>query len=64
MVFGLWTKLGGHGAPGVELAHNFRSPEEGDALLAEAEGAGGAIRRPGARAEWGGCAHSRIRRDT
>jgi len=22
MVFGLWTALGGHGAPGVELAYN------------------------------------------
>jgi catechol 2,3-dioxygenase-like lactoylglutathione lyase family enzyme len=27
MVFGLWTALGGHGAPGIELAHNVRSPE-------------------------------------
>src|SRR2546426_11761287 len=31
MVFGLWAALGGHGAPGVELAHNVRSPEEVDA---------------------------------
>jgi predicted lactoylglutathione lyase len=54
MVFGLWTKLGGHGAPGIELAHNVRSPEEVDALLAEAERAGGTIRRPGARQFWGG----------
>ena len=22
MIFGLWAALGGHGAPGVELAHN------------------------------------------
>ena len=28
MVFGLWTALGGHGAPGIELAYNVRSPEE------------------------------------
>jgi catechol 2,3-dioxygenase-like lactoylglutathione lyase family enzyme len=35
IVFGLWAALGGHGAPGVELAHNVRSPEEVDALLAE-----------------------------
>src|SRR2546429_5307164 len=54
MVFGLWAALGGHGAPGVELAHNVRSPQEVDAVLAEAERAGGTIRRPAARAEWGG----------
>ncbi len=28
MVFGLWTALGGHGAPGIELAYNVRSPGE------------------------------------
>src|SRR5947209_14917124 len=28
MVFGLWSALGGHGAPGVELAYNVRRPEE------------------------------------
>jgi catechol 2,3-dioxygenase-like lactoylglutathione lyase family enzyme len=54
MVFGLWTALGGHGAPGIELAHNVRSPEDVDAVLAQAERAGGTIRRAGARAEWGG----------
>jgi catechol 2,3-dioxygenase-like lactoylglutathione lyase family enzyme len=54
MVFGLWTALGGHGAPGIELAHNVRSPEEVDALLAEAERAGGTIKRLAARAFWGG----------
>jgi uncharacterized protein len=54
MVFGLWTALGGHGAPGVELAYNVRSPEEVDAVLAEAQRAGGTIRRPAARADWGG----------
>jgi catechol 2,3-dioxygenase-like lactoylglutathione lyase family enzyme len=54
MVFGLWTALGGHGAPGVEFAHNVRSPREVDALLADAEAAGATIVRPGARAEWGG----------
>ena len=37
MAFGLWTALGGHGAPGIELAHNVRSPEEVDAVLAEAQ---------------------------
>ncbi|MGZ4183814.1 MAG: VOC family protein [Solirubrobacteraceae bacterium] len=54
MVFGLWTALGGHGAPGIELAYNVRSPEEVDAVLAEAQRAGGTIKRPAARAEWGG----------
>jgi predicted lactoylglutathione lyase len=54
MVFGLWAALGGHGAPGVELAHNVRSPQEVDTLLSEAKRAGGTIVRPGARAEWGG----------
>jgi catechol 2,3-dioxygenase-like lactoylglutathione lyase family enzyme len=54
MVFGLWTALGGHGAPGIELAHNVRSPEEVDALLARAVSAGATIVRPAARADWGG----------
>jgi catechol 2,3-dioxygenase-like lactoylglutathione lyase family enzyme len=54
MVFGLWTALGGHGAPGIELAYNVRSPEEVDAVLAEAQHAGGTIKRPAARADWGG----------
>jgi predicted lactoylglutathione lyase len=54
VVFGLWTKLGGHGAPGIELAHNVRSPEEVDRVLAEAAHAGATITRPAARAEWGG----------
>ncbi len=54
MVFGLWTALGGHGAPGVELAHNVRSSEEVGTVLAEAERAGDTVLRPAARAEWGG----------
>lgn len=54
MVFGLWTALGGHGAPGIELAHNVRSPHEVDALLAEAERAGGTIVRKATRMDWGG----------
>ena len=54
MVFGLWTALGGHGAPGIELAHNVRSPEQVSAVLAEAERAGGTITRPVGRADWGG----------
>jgi uncharacterized protein len=54
MVFGLWTALGGHGAPGIELAHNVRSSEEVEAVLAAAERAGATIARPAARADWGG----------
>jgi catechol 2,3-dioxygenase-like lactoylglutathione lyase family enzyme len=54
MVFGLWTALGGHGAPGIELAHNVRSPEDVGALLADAERAGGTIIRPAGPADWGG----------
>jgi uncharacterized protein len=54
MVFALWTALGGHGAPGIELAHNVRSPDEVDALLAKAVSAGATIARPAARADWGG----------
>ncbi|MGH7921472.1 MAG: VOC family protein [Candidatus Dormibacteraceae bacterium] len=54
MVFGLWTALGGHGAPGIELAHNVRSPEEVGTVLTDAEWAGGSIVRPAAPAEWGG----------
>jgi catechol 2,3-dioxygenase-like lactoylglutathione lyase family enzyme len=54
MVLGLWTALGGHGAPGIELAHNVRSPEEVSAVLADAERAGGTVVRSSALAEWGG----------
>ncbi|HEY6538978.1 MAG TPA: VOC family protein [Candidatus Dormibacteraeota bacterium] len=54
MVFALWTALGGHGAPGVELAYNVRAPEEVRDVLAAAEQAGGTVVRPASRAEWGG----------
>ena len=54
MVFGLWTALGGHGAPGIELAHNVRNPQEVGAVLTQAERAGGTIVRPVDSAEWGG----------
>jgi catechol 2,3-dioxygenase-like lactoylglutathione lyase family enzyme len=54
MVFGLWTALGGHGAPGIELAYNVRSSEEVSAVLSEAEQAGGTIRRAAGVADWGG----------
>jgi hypothetical protein len=39
---------------GVTLAHNVRSPEEVDAVLAEAERAGATIGRAGAPTFWGG----------
>lgn len=54
LVFGLWTNLGGHGAPGIELAYNVRTPEEVEITLAEAERAGATIIRPSAIADWGG----------
>jgi uncharacterized protein len=54
IVFGLWEALGGHGAPGIEIAHNVRTPEQVAEVLAQAERAGGRIVRPSAEAEWGG----------
>jgi catechol 2,3-dioxygenase-like lactoylglutathione lyase family enzyme len=54
MVFALWTALGGHGAPGIELAHNVRTPEDVEAVLAEAQRAGATIVRPAALQSWGG----------
>src|SRR5258708_8330930 len=53
MVFGLWTALGGHGAPGIELAHNVRSPEEVGAEMAETERAGVIVLLPPAPPQWG-----------
>ncbi len=63
LVVGLWDRAalaadsgavdaGGWG--GVTLAHNVRSPTEVDAVLAEAEAAGGTIARPGEKTFWGG----------
>ena len=63
MVVALWDRArlaedstvedpGGWG--GITLAHNVRSPEEVDAVLAEAEAAGATIGRPGAETFWGG----------
>ena len=54
MVFGLWTQLGGHGAPGIELAHNVSSPEEVTTVLDEAQRAGGTVVRAAAKMDWGG----------
>jgi uncharacterized protein len=44
----------GGGWGGITLAHNVRSPEDVDAVLAEAGAAGGTILRPGAETFWGG----------
>lgn len=63
MVVALWDRAalaedsgvedpGGWG--GVTLAYNVRSPEEADAVLAEAERAGASIARWGAETFWGG----------
>jgi hypothetical protein len=65
MVVALWDRArlaedsvvidtGGWG--GITLAHNVRSPEEVDAVLAEAAAAGGTVARPGAETFWGGYA--------
>ena len=62
-VFALWSRTelakdcavddsGGFG--GIALAYNVRSPEEVDAVLADAERAGATIGRPGATMFWGG----------
>jgi predicted lactoylglutathione lyase len=63
MVVALWDRAslaedsrvedsGGWG--GVTFAHNVRSPEEVDRVLAEAESAGAAVPRAGAPTSWGG----------
>ena len=63
MIVALWSRdqlaedtvvsdSGGWG--GITLAHNVRSPAEVDSVLAEAEGAGGSISRPGGETFWGG----------
>jgi uncharacterized protein len=63
MVVALWDRArlaedsvvedtGGWG--GVTLAHNVRSPDEVDAVLAEAEAAGATVPRQGAETFWGG----------
>lgn len=62
-ILALWdrTKLAedssvedGGGWGGVTLAHNVRSPEEVDAILAEAKAAGARIARPAGKTFWGG----------
>jgi uncharacterized protein len=63
MIVALWSRAelaadsgvedkGGWG--GITLAHNVRSPEEVDAVLAGARAAGATIARAGAETFWGG----------
>ena len=63
MIVGLWSReqlaedsavTDGGGWGGITLAHNVRSPADVDAVLAEAESAGGTIGRSGAETFWGG----------
>jgi hypothetical protein len=65
MVFSLWGRelLAGEsgvedsgGWGGVTLAYNVRSPEEVDAVLADAEAAGGTIAKSPEEMFWGGYA--------
>ncbi len=44
----------GAGWGGMTLAHNVRSPADVDAVLAEADAAGGTVLRSGAETFWGG----------
>jgi catechol 2,3-dioxygenase-like lactoylglutathione lyase family enzyme len=44
----------GGGWGGVALAHNLRSPEEVDRVMAEAAAAGATVTRPAGRTFWGG----------
>jgi uncharacterized protein len=44
----------GRGFRGVTFSYNVHTEERVDAVLAEAEGAGGRITRPAARTSWGG----------
>jgi uncharacterized protein len=63
MIFALWDRgklaadsvvQDGGGWGGVTLAYNCSSPQEVDAVLAEAERAGAKIGRSGAKTFWGG----------
>lgn len=63
MIVGLWARErlaedsgveDSNGWGGITLAHNVRSPQEVDAVLGEAEAAGGAIARAGEASFWGG----------
>lgn len=63
MIVALWGReqlaadtgvANGAGWGGMTLAHNVRSPTEVDEVLAEADTAGGTVRRSGAETFWGG----------
>lgn len=63
MAVALWSRIelaadstvdDGGGWGGVTFAYNVGSPEEVDAVLAEAEAAGATIGRPGEATSWGG----------
>src|SRR4051812_9327514 len=63
MIMALWSRAklaedsvmeDGGGWGGITLAHNVRSPAEVDAVLAEADAAGGRVLRAGAATFWGG----------
>jgi catechol 2,3-dioxygenase-like lactoylglutathione lyase family enzyme len=63
MVVALWSRellaadsavVDGGGWGGVTVAYNTRSPDEVDAVLAQAEAAGARVARPGAPTSWGG----------
>ena len=63
MIVALWDRASlaedsgvqdGGGWGGVTLAHNVRSPQEVDAVIAQADAAGATIPRYGAETFWGG----------
>jgi len=63
MILALWSRAklaedsaldDGGGWGGITLAHNVASPDEVDAILAQAARAGATIGRPGATTFWGG----------
>ena len=63
MVVALWSRdrlaedsgvQDGGGWGGVTLAHNVRSPQEVDAVIEQARGAGARIARQGGETFWGG----------
>ncbi len=63
LVVALWSReelaqdscvVDGGGWGGITLAHNVRSLQEVDAVLAEAVAAGAELGRPGAATPWGG----------
>ncbi|HVE97478.1 MAG TPA: VOC family protein [Pseudonocardiaceae bacterium] len=60
---GLWSRVAGGGLRvtqdpggwgGITLAHNVGSPDEVDAVLAEAQDAGGTVVRAAVATDWGG----------